>query len=192
MKNLLLRLFQALIIAPLRALKLRSVTDYADLLAVALWELKLLSAFGPVAMVSAPLFSGGTGDLSQNLRILEQYIASLSRTQIIWSQVPYLDMRVQKWAKRISFNTCHKIQEFYVPIIESPYLSQLICVGHLPSQMESYLESAGRFECSTRSESYADSLGCQTEREAAYRAMKEVIWHHDHTIHSNKKERRKK
>lgn len=106
LKFLLLCGYRAIWIYPIRCKKLKVVRNYRDLYNVALWEIKQLSVFGKVCMISAPLFSGGTGNFCKNLDILKRYYRMISKEgEIIWNQIPYLDVKVQKWAKCIELNT---------------------------------------------------------------------------------------
>lgn len=149
--KLILALFCIIWIVPVRVIKLRHVTSYQELYEVALWEIKQLSLFGPVVMVSDPLFSGGTGDFHKNLLILERYIKFISTDgEIVWSQIPYLDVHVRKWAN-IKLDTSKKINEFYVPLIRSGCLKKLVCITGIVQDIPNY----------------CDSIGCRTEREVA-------------------------
>ncbi len=155
MKYLLICLYRALWIFPLRSLKLIRVKNYSDLYRIALWEIRQLKRLGNVSMISAPLFSGGSGSFKSNLRILQNYINFYSRRgSVLWNQIPYLDLKVQKWARNIDIQTSEKINKFYVPLIKSKELTSLVCV-HSNNQDNIV---------------YTDSLGCKTEREAAQEA----------------------
>lgn len=169
MKYLIIRLYHIMWILPIRSLKLMFVRDYTDLYHVALWEIKRLSVFGPVCMVSAPLFSGGTGAFKENLRILAYYIYHLrNENKIVWSQVPYLDVKIKKWARNIQFNTSQKINDFYLPIIKSSNIAELICTSGNHSFKKNYYESNG----------------CKAEREAAVQQNLKVTNYFNEKFHN--------
>lgn len=151
MKKITLVLFKICWIIPVRLIKLKFVVNYQQLYQVAVWEINQLSLFGSVVMVSAPLFSGGAGNFHKNLSILNQYIKLISSDgEIVWSQIPYLDINVSKWAN-IHLDTSKKINEFYVPIIRSQRIKKLICTTGITDRIPDYY----------------DSLGCKTERQVA-------------------------
>lgn len=105
-------------------------------------------------MVSAPLFSGGSGDFNQNLLDLRHYIVLVEQSgTLVWSQIPYLDVQVKRWSK-CEFDATKKILEFYVPLIRGKLISKLICSGGVLPEIARY----------------SDSWGCKTEREAAIEA----------------------
>ena len=161
-----LTLYQIIWINPVRRYKMRKVKNYFDLYQVAIWEIDLLSHFGPVRMVSAPLFSGGVGDFQKNLKILERYINYISSDgDIVWNQINYLDVHIKRWSQ-ISVDVSQKIKNFYVPLLQSGKIKTLICVGGMISVP-----------------GYADSLGCKTERDSAIQAGVEIqaricLWLH--------------
>ena len=124
----LLSIYRCCWINPVRRIKFSFVHNYKELYFVALWEIKQLSRFGKVSMVSAPLFSGGTGNFHPNVKILKAYIEHISSEgEIVWSQIPYLDVNIRRWAN-IQIDTSKKISEFYVPLIGSKKLTKLIFI----------------------------------------------------------------
>ena len=166
--NIALYLCRVLYVMPLRLLKFRKVKNYQNLLDVAIWEINILNKFGNVSMISAPLFSGGVGSFEKNLKILENYTGYLSSEgEIIWSQIPYLDLKLKRWSK-IKVDTSKKIMHFYVPLIKSGTISKLICAGSIIPNLDFY----------------KDSNGCKTERETAIKSGIEIegrlcLWLHN-------------
>ncbi len=168
MKYLIICLYRALWIWPRKSFKLLFVKNYNDLYNVAVWEIKQLSIFGSVSMISAPLFSGGSGTFENNLQILKRYYRFLSQgNKVIWNQIPYLDLKIKRWAKNLTINTSEKIQKFYIPIIKSSHITELICASGNHSSEYNYLESAG----------------CKAERKAAKEQGITITNYFNETLH---------
>ncbi|WKZ24919.1 MAG: hypothetical protein QY321_00615 [Patescibacteria group bacterium] len=164
-QQLILRLYMLFYLWPVRNIKFLSVKDYVDLLQVAKWEIEKLSFFGDVYMISAPIFSGGSGSVDENIKVIKRYYQkTLQEGYVIWNQIPYLDIKIKRWTK-IRVNTSSKIKEFYVPIINKN-LNGLVCIK--------------------TDHEYKDSLGCRTERIAAEAVGINLIEKYHPHIHKHK------
>jgi hypothetical protein len=97
--------------------KLKNVSNYSELLGVALWW---IAENNFDSFVCGTIFSDGTDKIAENIRKLENQINQLEKQgNRVFNQIHFLDINLAQETKIDHFETRIKFDEFYQPLFTS-------------------------------------------------------------------------
>ena len=108
---------------------IKSAKNYQDFLKVAmniLEEISNDSGIRPIAQVCGPISTGGTNSRKENLKILSGAIRKLNSDGLtVFNQMPFENDMERVYKSHPSLQGLRLLEEFYLPIFESGFISML-------------------------------------------------------------------